>query len=116
MSAVFSLCACLYGRHVTERSKQRDSRKMRCVSERRTAADRMYTDGRCNDLYVKADRGHILISHDLLSSYHTALHDTIYKLNKGPLIKALLHSTSEGTLKFNLTLNLSLTVQMIMST
>ncbi len=56
-------------------SKQRDPvmRKMRCVSEHRTAADRMYTDGRYNDLYVKVDCGHILILHYLLSSYCTPL-------------------------------------------
>ncbi len=46
---------------------------MHGVSERRTAADRLYTDGRCSDLYVKVDRGHILIFHDLLSSYRTPL-------------------------------------------
>ncbi len=46
---------------------------MRCVCEHRTAADRMYTDGRRNDLDVKAARGHILIFHDLLSSYRTPL-------------------------------------------
>ncbi len=45
---------------------------MPCVSEPRTAAHRMYTDGRFNELYVKADRGHILIFHHLLSSYRTA--------------------------------------------
>ncbi len=36
MSAVFSLCACIYGRHGTERS-----------SKWCNSADRMYTDGRC---------------------------------------------------------------------
>ncbi len=55
-------------RHATERSNVAE-RQMRWVSERRTAADRMYTDGRCNDLSIKADRGHILILVDLLSSY-----------------------------------------------
>ncbi len=46
---------------------------MCCVSERRAAADRMCTDARCNDLCVKADRGHILIFHNPLSSHRTPL-------------------------------------------
>ncbi len=50
MSAVFSLSACIYARHGTERSsKQFDlvERKMSCVSETRTAADQKSTDTRC---------------------------------------------------------------------
>ncbi len=52
MSAVFTLCTCVYGRHVTEQSNVANSvirsREKCVVSERRTAADRMNTDGRCH--------------------------------------------------------------------
>ncbi len=55
---------------------------MCCVSEHRTASDGMRTDGRCNDLYVKADCGHILIFHNLLSSYRTPLDVTVLLVSR----------------------------------
>ncbi len=45
----------------------------RCVSKPRTATERIHTDGQCNDLYVTADRGHILTVHGLMSSFRTRL-------------------------------------------
>ncbi len=52
MSAVFSLCACIYGRHDTEWSNVANDviqlREKCVVCLDRTAADRIYTDGRCH--------------------------------------------------------------------
>ncbi len=73
MFAVFSLSASIYGRHATERSSKYFDlveRKMRCVSEPRTATDRMHN---VNDLCVMVALGHILIIHGLISSYQTPL-------------------------------------------
>ncbi len=77
MSAVFSLCACIYGKHATERSNLANSviwlrEKCAVLSVELQQIECTLMDD-LNNLYVNADRGHILIFLDLLSSYCTPL-------------------------------------------
>ncbi len=64
MPAVFSLCACIYGR-LREKC-------VVCLSLELQQTECALTHD-VDDLYVRVDHGHILIVHGLMSSYRTPL-------------------------------------------